>query len=115
MQEPVGGYFPRQATGVAGRGGASMQPPPQPGLPRPNTARELRRPEPLSGLQLPPLVSSSAPTTPLGSQFFEQQQGSSSQPGSARRESTDRPDETESEAANRKRRRLNIGEIIEKQ
>jgi hypothetical protein len=119
MQDLVGGYFPRQAAIAAGRGGASMQPPPQPGLqaPRPNTAREPRRPEPLSGLQLPPLLSSSAPTTPLGNQFFEQQmqqQGSTSQPGSARRGSTDRPDDPDSEETNRKRRRLNIGEIIEK-
>jgi hypothetical protein len=119
MQDLVGGYFPRQVAVAAGRSGASMQPPPQPGLqvPRPNTARESRRPEPLSGLQLPPLVSSSAPTTPLGNQFFEQQQqqqGSASQPGSARRGSTDRHDDTDPEEANRKRRRLNIGEIIEK-
>jgi hypothetical protein len=66
----------------------------------------------LSGLQLPPIISSSAPTTPLGSQFFEH--GSSSQPGSARRGSIERPEETEAEEANRKRRRLNIGEIIER-
>jgi hypothetical protein len=109
------GYFQSgpSPTAQSVAGGASMQPPPQPtSIHRSgSTAQERRRPEPLTGVQLPPIVSTSAPTTPLGSHFFE---GSPSQPGSAQRRSTDTTEDSESQEANRKRRRLNIGEIIEK-
>lgn len=88
----------------------AMQPPPQPPLTRPSTARELRRPETIEHLQLPPIVSSSAPTTPLSSHFFEP---SSSQPGTVKRLSSDRSDDEDSEDTARKRRKLDIGEIIE--
>jgi hypothetical protein len=136
-------YFPRQpGTTSPGTGGypptsgASMQPPPNPslsgmpGLPRSNTSgREMRRPEPLSNVQLPPIITS-APTTPINSSFFESQSSSAghrpqqSTPvmttpqyqqgsGSARRSSPGEDTDEES-SSSRKRRRLNIGEIIEK-
>jgi len=59
-----GGYFSRQPPPTASPG-ARMQPPPQPpSLTRSSSVREPRRPAPLENLNLPPILSSSAPTTP---------------------------------------------------
>jgi hypothetical protein len=115
---PVGlrsdqGYFTRMPSNLAPSPGMYPPPPPPPGLTRshsaisdsrPNTARERRRPEALTGnYHLPPIISS-APTTPVN-QYFEHQ------PGSARRRT---PTQAEEEEDTRKRRRLNIKEIIDR-
>ncbi|KAF2422379.1 hypothetical protein EJ08DRAFT_664850 [Tothia fuscella] len=71
--------------------------------------RERRRPEPLlqGSIQLPP-ITSSAPTTPITSHRFEQQQhGTSMRPSQVVRTATEDEEDT------RKRRRLNIKEIID--
>lgn len=132
-------YFPRQSGSIATSTGnypssslAPMQPPPNPissALPqsqRSNPTHEVRRPEPLSNIQLAPILSASAPTTPIGSSFLDSQsgsgrqqvlstptmttpqyqQGSSSAPQNS-------PGDLSDEDSARKRRRLNIGEIIE--
>ncbi|TID21322.1 gb [Venturia nashicola] len=100
-------------------------PPPPPALSRPplafsdsrpNTARERQRPAPLGNLQLPPIVSS-APTTPLTSDFFHHQLGSSSEPrhhSPLRRSPGQRPSPDDDEEDQRKRRRLDITQIIER-
>jgi hypothetical protein len=117
-REGAGGYFGRHLPP------APMHPPPQPHAP--SSLSRSRRPEPLGSL-LPPLVSNSAPTTPVGAQFNIEQQGppgstSSSlggrsvttAPGSARRRKLSEEPEDDDEDTGRKRRRLHIGEIIEK-
>ncbi|QDS74279.1 hypothetical protein FKW77_003415 [Venturia effusa] len=105
---------------------AGMYPPPPPSSSRPpsafpesrpNTARERHRPAPLGSLQLPPIVNS-APTTPMTSDFFHQQQiGSSSEPRpqfSLRPSPENRPSSDDDEEDQRKRRRLDIKQIIER-
>jgi hypothetical protein len=126
-----GSYFPRLGpSSLATASVPGMYPPPPPpplsrpqstaSDSRPGTARERHRPEPLSGggsFQLPPI---SAPTTPITSQFFEQSQpGSAGQqqpqaPGSVGSTRRRTPTADEDEEDSRKRRRLNITEIIEK-
>lgn len=118
------GFFSaRQPTSSA----AGMYPPPPPPAlsrppsafsdPRPNTARERQRPAPLGNLQLPPIVSS-APTTPITSDFFyHQQMGPSSEPrrkSPPRRSPDHRPSSEDDEEDQRKRRRLDITQIIER-
>lgn len=108
---PPGG---RAELGYFGRSGqpSPMYPPPPPHYTpterRPSTSQEHRRSGPQ--VQLPPIVSS-APTTPLTSQFLETgvptTTGSTSRPRSPRTASDNDEEET------RKRRRLNIQEIIE--
>lgn len=106
---------------------AGMYPPPPPPVlsrppsalsdSRPNTARERHRPAPLGNLQLPPIVSS-APTTPMTSDFFHfQQMGPSSEPrrkSPLRRSPDHRPSSDDDEEDQRKRRRLDITQIIER-
>jgi hypothetical protein len=100
------GYFPR----------AGMQPPPPPPSAqyapqprsRPSTATGHRRSRAGTGssVQLPPIVSS-APTTPLGE--------STAGPSSARRRTPERQGGSDGdEEDGRKRRRLNIQDIVEK-
>jgi hypothetical protein len=108
------GYFGRAPSALM-----SMYPPPPPPQSRPHSseshssaALERRRPgvEALQGgIQLPP-IERSGPTTPITSQFFEQQQ---QQAGAMRHTPSDRSAEGDEEDS-RKRRRLNIKEIIEK-
>lgn len=105
---------------------AGMYPPPPPALSRPpsalsnsrpNTARERQRPAPLGNLQLPPIVSS-APTTPMTSDFFHHQQvAPSSEPrrqSPLRRSPEHRPSSDDDEEDQRKRRRLDITNIIDR-
>jgi hypothetical protein len=124
-----GGYFSRQQapTGptTTSPSGAGMQPPPHlPGMlqsTRPNTRS---RPEPLvsSLINLPPILGTSAPTTPSNPEAaFEAGQNppgsisSAVEPGSGtrRRASIDSNEEAEQDSS-RKRRRLEIGELIKK-
>ena len=106
--EQQGGYFSR---------GPSMQPPPPPQsyASRPSTATEQgRRPGPGDTIQLPPLVSPS-PTTPTGS--YIQGGGPMQTPAStfSYRRSPEGPRTSdEDEEDGRKRRRLNIRDIVEK-
>lgn len=142
MQYGGPGYFPRQ--GVPQSPSTSMQPPPQPtSVHRQSQSMSHttpRRPESMSNIQLPPIMGTSGPTTPITANFTPehtqgriptptpasagsnttpinmqaQLQGLAQNPGSARgRSPSDRgADDTDGEAG-RKRRRLNIGEIID--
>lgn len=127
-EQQYGGYFGRQPAPTTDSSRATMQPPPQPPtLPRAASVRETRRPAPLSNLNLPPLRQHSAPSTPNNPEAsFETNRynslndppGSSSsaahEPGSSRsqrRRSVDRAEDVEDEAS-RKRRRLDIGDLI---
>lgn len=129
MQQPP--YFaPRQQLPPpAQQSGGGMQPPQR-------EQGQRRRPEPLSNVLLPPLLSTSAPTTPIGAQFAGGSgapgsatsaasssgyaAGAGYEPGSARSQSrrsyeSGGPAGEDSEGeSSRKKRRLNIGEIIEK-
>jgi hypothetical protein len=125
-RDPSGSsYFPRQPPHPPPMHGSAMQPPPQP-LQGPSSLPGIsrsRRPEPIGTLAALG-VSSSAPVTPVGSQFNIEQHGapgsapsmpsvsSSAEPSSVQRR---RPSPAEDSGEDtRKRRRLNIGEIIEK-
>ena len=112
------GYFARSSSLLASPL-TYMQPPPQPirppsatSDPRPSSARERPRPEPLGSLQLPPIVSS-APTTPLISDFFHQ-----TGPVQAGRADTRIPERGEpqepQEESSRKRRRMDITDIVDR-
>jgi hypothetical protein len=115
------GYF--APTGPLLTAPLQMQPPPQPSLAfsrppsanteiRPSSARERRRPEPLGSLYLPPIVSS-APTTPMTGDFF--QHHSTPQAGSAGARTPDQGEGGEGqEESGRKRRRMDITDIVEK-
>jgi hypothetical protein len=144
LLQPGAPYFPhQQLPPPAQQAGATMQPPP-----REQQPPQRRRPEPLSNVLLPPLLSTSAPTTPIGAQFAaggnSVAPGSSGgapgsatsavsaasssgyaaggyEPGSAGLQSRrsfgsggPAGDDSDGETS-RKKRRLNIGEIIERQ
>jgi hypothetical protein len=128
QQFSSGGYFSRQPLQTTtSPGGARMQPPPQPPLlSRESSVREPRRPEALGNLNLPPILSTSAPTTPNNPEAsFDTPGSSGNAPGSSstmlepsssrsqRRSSVERADEADDETS-RKRRRLEIGGLIEK-
>jgi hypothetical protein len=129
QQFSSGGYFSRQGPApTTSPGGARMQPPPQPPLhPREGSVREARRPEPLANLNLPPILNTSAPSTPNNPDAaFDTPGSSGNAPGSSstilfepssirsqRRSSIDRADDADDETS-RKRRRLEIGGLIEK-
>jgi hypothetical protein len=131
-----GGYFSHQhGSSTSAPHQSSMHPPLQPSsAPRaPSTRENRRRPEPLTHVQLPPLVTS-APTTPIGGVFMDVHGSHSSHTSSQHHVTTpgmtstprsqghsisrrgsggDRGDDTDEESNRNKRRRLNIDEIIE--